>query len=172
MTERIYHVSTRADWDAARRSGTYTTSTAGRTLAQEGFIHAARRDQVAGVIARHYRDAGEPLVLLVVDPERLDAEVRTEAVGGETYPHVYGPLTPRAVVDVVPLRADGSSEGLLSLFVREAVVRMTAAVVVMTTAVLGAFAGASSGGWAGVAGLVVGAGVGAALVVGWRRLRR
>ena len=37
----IFHIATEADWDAARRSKQYTTSTLGRTLEQEGFIHAA-----------------------------------------------------------------------------------------------------------------------------------
>ncbi|MGN0065911.1 MAG: DUF952 domain-containing protein [Nocardioides sp.] len=182
MTERIYHVATRADWDAAKRAGAYTTSTVGRTLEQEGFIHASRREQVAGAFARYYLDAGEPLVLLVIDPSRLDAEVRQDAVGEETFPHVYGPITPGAVVDVVPLRPDGSSDSVLSLFVREAVVRMAVGVVVMTAAVLGAVIGGavanglvangSAGGWGNAAGLVLGTALGITAVAAWRRLRR
>ena len=47
----------------------------------------------------------EPLVLLVVETDLLDVPVVEEAVPGdaETYPHVYGPLDPDAVVEVVPL---------------------------------------------------------------------
>ena len=37
----IYHIATTADWDRAGRDGEYTTSTRGRTLAEEGFIHAS-----------------------------------------------------------------------------------------------------------------------------------
>ena len=105
--QRIYHIATRADWLEAMRSGTYTTSTAGRTLEEEGFIHASRREQVEGVFSRYYAEAGEPLVLLVIEPARLDSEVRVEAVGGDTYPHIYGPIIPDAVVDVRPLETNG-----------------------------------------------------------------
>ena len=104
MTEHIFHIATRADWDETLRTGTYTTSTVGRTLAEEGFIHASRREQVDGVFERYYRSLGQPLVLLTIDPARLtEAEVRVETVGDDTYPHVYGPINRDAVVDVVPL---------------------------------------------------------------------
>ena len=101
--EPIFHIATRADWEATLASGTYTTSTAGRTLADEGFIHASRREQVQGVFDRYYANAGEPLVLLTIDPARLESELRVEAVGDDTYPHIYGPIERQAVIDVVPL---------------------------------------------------------------------
>lgn len=103
---RIFHVATAADWQAAQASGRYTTSTRGRTLAEEGFIHAARADQWQDVRRRYYADVTEPLVLLVVDTDLLDAPVVTEpAVPGaaETFPHVYGVIEPAAVVSVQPL---------------------------------------------------------------------
>ena len=42
-------------------------------------------------------------MLLTIDPARLGAEVRVEPVGDDTYPHVYGPINRRAVVEVTPL---------------------------------------------------------------------
>src|SRR3954447_15573246 len=102
MTDHIFHLALARDWEAARRAGEYTVSTLGRTLAEEGFIHAARADQWAGVRERFYAEVAEPLLLLVTDPARLTAEVREEAVPGldETFPHVYGPLDLEAVVEV------------------------------------------------------------------------
>ena len=105
MAEAIVHVATAADWAAAQRDGAYTTSTHGRTLAEEGFIHASRPEQVRPVLDRWYADVGRPLVLLVVDPDRLTAEVRVEPVGDDTYPHVFGPIDPAAVVAVHPIDA-------------------------------------------------------------------
>ena len=49
VPERIFHIATAADWRRALGSGTYTTSTVGRTLDEEGFIHTSRRDQLPGV---------------------------------------------------------------------------------------------------------------------------
>ena len=100
---RIFHIATVNDWRTALASGSYTTSTRGRTLEQEGFLHASREDQTAGVWDRYYRDAGEPLILLTIDTDRLDVPWREDSVGGDTYPHVYGPLSPAAVVDVRPM---------------------------------------------------------------------
>lgn len=172
MSERIYHVATASDWRAARRSGSYETSTLGRTLAEEGFIHASRREQVAGVLERYYSGAGEPLVLLVIDPERLDSPVRVEQVGPETYPHVYGPIATRAVVSTVPLRADGSSEAVFTLFLREMMGRMLGALLVFTLMAGGAALGASFGD-AGtrLMGLCAGGALGIGVVLLWKRVR-
>jgi len=99
----IFHIATENDWAGAQQSGAYATSTRGRTLEDEGFLHAARRDQVAGVFDRYYADADEPLVLLTIDTDRLDVPWREDAVGDDTFPHIYGPLAPAAVTDTRPL---------------------------------------------------------------------
>lgn len=104
---RIFHIATLADWTAAQESGAYTTSTIGRTLDEEGFIHASRADQWEGVRAAFYAEVTEPLVLLEIDTELLlDTPVVEEepAPGaGVTFPHVYGAIAPAAVVAVTPL---------------------------------------------------------------------
>ncbi len=103
---RIFHIATLTDWAAAQRTGAYTTSTIGRTLAEEGFIHASRADQWEGVRVAFYAGVDEPLVLLEIDTDLLDAPVVEEepAPGaGVTFPHVYGAIAPSAVVAVTPL---------------------------------------------------------------------
>jgi uncharacterized protein (DUF952 family) len=130
--DRIFHIATAADWRRTLETGSYTTSTVGRTLEQEGFIHASRRDQVPGVFDRYYAGLGEHLVLLTIDPARLaEAEVRVEAVGDDSYPHVYGPINRSAVVDVVPLDRRGGAETLMSLWLKGMAVRMGVALAVM-----------------------------------------
>ncbi|MGE0794517.1 MAG: GNAT family N-acetyltransferase [Acidimicrobiia bacterium] len=67
----------------------------------DGFVHLSRPDQVhipAGLLYAGRDD----LVALVVEEDRLGPEVRVE--GG--FPHLYGPLTRDAVVDVVPFDHD------------------------------------------------------------------
>ena len=103
---RIYHLATAADWAQAQRDGAYTTSTRGVTLEQEGFIHASRADQWEGVRDRYYADLDEPLLLLEIDTDRLDVPVVEEPPAPgveETFPHIYGRLSPEAVVAVTPL---------------------------------------------------------------------
>jgi uncharacterized protein (DUF952 family) len=114
VADLIYHCSLVADWTAARAAGEYTVSTRGRSLAQEGFLHASYAGQVAGVLARFYADVTEPMVLLVIDPDRLTVPVVPESPPGasaddaEKFPHIYGPLAVDAVVDVRPLRRGDS----------------------------------------------------------------
>ena len=101
---RIYHIAVRADWERALTDGFYTRSSVDKTLAEEGFIHASQESQVARTADKFYRDVAGPLVLLVIDPGRLDAEVRYEEVPGAElpFPHIYGPLNTGAVLAAVP----------------------------------------------------------------------
>ncbi|MFF5481692.1 DUF952 domain-containing protein [Streptomyces sp. NPDC012935] len=108
MPEHTYilHITERSLWDEARARGTYEMSTRGRTLRDEGFIHCSTRAQlptVAGFLYGSY-DGPDELVVLVVDPARLDVPLKYEAPepGGEEFPHVYGPIPVNAVVDVEP----------------------------------------------------------------------
>jgi uncharacterized protein (DUF952 family) len=103
--EHIFHIATVADWETALATGAYRISTLGRTLDEEGFIHASRQGQVEGVRRAFYAGLTEPLVLLEIDPDRLDVELRVEVPAGaaEAFPHIYGPLPVGAVVGVRPL---------------------------------------------------------------------
>jgi uncharacterized protein (DUF952 family) len=104
---RIFHIATRGDWDQARAVGAYTRSSVGKTLAEEGFIHASQVSQVTRTANKFYRDVPGELLVLVIDPDLLHAEVRYEDVPGAElpFPHIYGPLNTDAVVEVLPLAA-------------------------------------------------------------------
>lgn len=100
---RIFHIATPDDWAEAQRTGGYTTSTRGRSLAEEGFLHAAFEHQWPLVQRRYYADVSTPLLLLEIETDRLTSPLVEEppAPGiDETYPHIYGPLNADAVVDV------------------------------------------------------------------------
>jgi uncharacterized protein (DUF952 family) len=102
---RIFHIATLADWKQAEASGgTYTTSTYGVPLAEAGFLHAARHEQVRGVLDRVYGDVTEPLLILEIETDLLGVPWREDDVDGESFPHIYGPLDTRAVVRWRPAR--------------------------------------------------------------------
>jgi uncharacterized protein (DUF952 family) len=70
----IYHITTRDASLLARQTGEYRTE----SLARDGFIHLSQLHQVLGVANAFY--AGQKdLVILVVDPNRLKAELKYEA---------------------------------------------------------------------------------------------
>ncbi|MFF0221130.1 DUF952 domain-containing protein [Streptomyces sp. NPDC004629] len=102
----ILHITERPLWEAARERGSYEMSTRGRTLREEGFVHFSTRAQLPRVAAFLYgaHDRPDDLVVLVVDPALLGVPVKYEAAepGGEEFPHVYGPVPVKAVVDVEP----------------------------------------------------------------------
>lgn len=102
----LFHLAEPAQWAAAQATGVYEWSTRGRTLVDEGFIHASTADQWPRVRAAFYADITGPLVLLHIDPTRLAVPIRWEVgnpATGERFPHLYGPLPVAAVVGTTEL---------------------------------------------------------------------
>jgi uncharacterized protein (DUF952 family) len=98
---RIYHLVPRAEWERTPDAPYRPAS-----LAAEGFIHCANADQVAWAANKFYAGAGD-LLVLTIDAARLTSPLRDEdAGGGESFPHIYGPLDRDVVVAAVPLTRD------------------------------------------------------------------
>jgi glutathione S-transferase len=113
--ETIFHLAMPDDWADAFLTGEYKMSTRGRTLDEEGFIHASTRDQIEATANRFYADVDQ-LVLLSIDPSKVPYEIKWEppAPGvDELFPHIYGPLAIGAVVrnDFWIHRIDASGVG-------------------------------------------------------------
>lgn len=104
----IIHLASNTNWLAALRSGEYSTD----SLSTEGFIHCSTESQIVDVANAFYHGQ-HGLVLLVLDPEMLTAQLKWEQpvhpnperaakVGNELFPHIYGPLNTSAVTRVIP----------------------------------------------------------------------
>lgn len=96
----IYHVTTAADWNAAKENGFYEAP----SLQDEGFIHCSQDHQVAGVLERYY--AGKTgLVKLVIDTDKLTSKYVFDWSPStqDTFPHVYGTINTDAVTEVISL---------------------------------------------------------------------
>lgn len=91
----ILHITHKQDWAGAQRKGFYSAP----SLETEGFIHCSTPAQVIPTAERFY--AGQHgLILLVIDAERVRAEIRYEAgtdKPDEMFPHVYGTINLDAV---------------------------------------------------------------------------
>lgn len=96
----ILHITTPDAWADAIARGAYTAD----SLETDGFIHCSEEQQVPWVLQRHF-SGRTGLLLLHIDPSRLDAEVKYENLEGgtELFPHVYGPIPVSAVVEVSPV---------------------------------------------------------------------
>ncbi|AMD87831.1 hypothetical protein AXF14_09860 [Actinomyces radicidentis] len=117
----ILHLALPEDWEAARATGTYTASTRGATIAQQGFMHASYdADQALRVHAFAY--AGRPdVVITELDVGALAAAgltVRAEPGDpsdpeSERFPHVYGGDVPIALMSVRPGGLEALRAGLV-----------------------------------------------------------
>ena len=95
----IFHITSRATWEAALGAGIYEAD----SLSTEGFIHCSTADQYVWVANQRFRGRRD-LVLLHIDPARLRSDVRYENLEGGTalFPHVYGAIPIGAVLNVTP----------------------------------------------------------------------
>ena len=102
----VFHFTEEEQWQQAQQAGAYTGSTRGATLAEVGFVHCSFAEQVERVAHYLYdADFAGRLVVLEIDTDRLDAEVKVENLDGgvELFPHIYGAIPVGAVVAVRPL---------------------------------------------------------------------
>ncbi len=91
----IYHVVSKTRWKTALAQGYYEAD----SLATDGFIHASKESQVAGVLDRYYQNQPD-LLLLHIDETKLEAELKYELAPSvnEEFPHIFGRLNTDAVI--------------------------------------------------------------------------
>lgn len=105
----IYHLVTESDFQTLSKGNTYIPA----LFEQDGFIHCtAEPDTLLAVANDYFSNVEEPIVVLVIDLLRLEADVKFEppapiAGGGEShlqegllFPHIYGPLNLDAVTGI------------------------------------------------------------------------
>lgn len=90
----IYHILRKADW-TEDMAAPYSPG----SLASQGFIHCCTEEQIPHVIKRWFKGAYD-LQILKIDPQLLTSKVVFENLedGKELFPHIYGPINPKAVI--------------------------------------------------------------------------
>ena len=96
----IYHVTTAAEWKAAKEKNYYESP----SLKTEGFIHCSGQHQVAGVLEKYFHGK-TGLVKLVIDTAKLTSNYLEEWSNSsmDTFPHIYGPINIDAVIDIIAI---------------------------------------------------------------------
>lgn len=89
MSDVVFKLVDRVEWEAARIAGAYAGSVV--DLA-DGYIHMSSATQLAETARRHY--AGRAgLLLVTVDLTVLGEALKWEASrGGDLFPHLFAPL--------------------------------------------------------------------------------
>lgn len=107
MSSKVYHITSRTEWQEAQAIGEYKP----KRFDREQFIHLSYNHQLLTVANRFYAEQNE-LVILVIDSSRIkDGLIEENLEGGiELYPHFYSVLPIDAVIDAIafPCNADGS----------------------------------------------------------------
>ncbi|UBF28501.1 DUF952 domain-containing protein [Kovacikia minuta CCNUW1] len=92
----ILHITARSHWQQAQQIGVYRPD----SLSSEGFIHCSTPAQVVRTANAFF--AGQSgLLLLCIEPEFVQPEIRYETADGDQFPHIYGALNLDAVTQVV-----------------------------------------------------------------------
>ncbi|WP_430867162.1 DUF952 domain-containing protein [Demequina aurantiaca] len=108
--EYYYHLALAEHWPPLPGQQ-YERSSVDSTLQEEGFIHLSRASQVRHVAEKFYKGRDDVL-MLTIDPALLDSRVEfeTSPEHEQPFPHLFGPLLPRAVIhtDIVHLDEDGA----------------------------------------------------------------
>jgi uncharacterized protein (DUF952 family) len=91
----LYHITPRSQWQQAQKLGRYCPE----SLEIEGFIHCSTQSQVLATANRFFKGQTD-LLLLGIDPDRVQLEIRYELADDNLFPHLYGPLNLDAIVQV------------------------------------------------------------------------
>ncbi len=99
----IYKICPEALWREAEAAGVFRGAAVDLT---DGFIHFSTAEQLRETAAKHF--AGQrDLLLVAFDDARLGEGLRYEpSRGGALFPHLYGPLDPKAARWIAPLESD------------------------------------------------------------------
>lgn len=95
----IIHCLKEATWERYKDKSYYGEA----YLELDGFIHCSEVSTYPRVVS-NFKDIKENLVILMIDTEKVEAEIKWEDGGncGVAYPHIYGLLNTDAVVGVLP----------------------------------------------------------------------
>jgi len=101
----VYKICPAGMWREAKAAGVFRGS--GVDLS-DGYIHFSTGETVKDTAAKYFSGQTD-LVLVAFDDLALGPELRYEpARGGTLFPHLYGPLDPKAALWVKPLPLDGA----------------------------------------------------------------
>jgi uncharacterized protein (DUF952 family) len=101
----VFHIALAAEFAEA------TTAYRPGRFDRDGFIHCSTAGQVMKVLRARFAGRSD-LVLLRIDPELVEREVRFENLEGgeELFPHIYGELDLGAITGIEGLVLDANGE--------------------------------------------------------------
>lgn len=97
----ILHVTTEKEWRACANMNSFAPA----SFESLGFIHACSSQQLSGVLQRYFAGQTDLLLLYILE-EKLTCQLKYEqATGNELFPHIYGRIDKKAIIQVKDLKA-------------------------------------------------------------------
>lgn len=93
----IIHSVNKEEFDKEIESGQYGRA----SLDKCGFIHCSDLDTYH-LVAPNFKDDYRDRLVLVIDTDRVNHEIKWEDGGGLDFPHIYGLLDKKAIVGIYP----------------------------------------------------------------------
>lgn len=95
MNNIIYHVVTPDYWQQFSAKVDYVPP----TFEEEGFIHCCTKAQINYVLTTYFVGVTE-ILLLKIDANLLESELKIEPANGQYFPHIYGAINKAAIIDI------------------------------------------------------------------------
>ena len=92
----IHHITRRQVWEEAQIIGSYRAD----SLLTEGFIHCSTATQVLKTADRFFKNQ-TGLIILYINVNKVESEVKYELAVNELFPHIYGALNIDAVYQII-----------------------------------------------------------------------
>ena len=94
----LFTLIRKADWKAFTSTGVF----APQELEDQGYIRCIQDAQLEDY-ANSQCEKNEDLLLVVIDPLRIQTPLKEENIDGNTYPNIYGSLSMDAIIDKISL---------------------------------------------------------------------
>lgn len=94
----IFHMLPTASWQAQQSNQPYRCE----SLESEGFIHCTGEpERLLAVANRWYKNLPGDWLILCIEDENVEAEIRWEENHGHIFPHIYGPINLDAITEII-----------------------------------------------------------------------
>ncbi len=107
----LFTLTTKSEWKTFSASGTVQPE----SLKERGYIRCFHGSQIEKA-ANDLVDSEEEILLIVIDPLRIQVPLKNEKIEGEIYPNLYGAFSIDAVIDRIVLKK--SKKGIFSVKVK------------------------------------------------------
>lgn len=107
----LFTLITKPEWKQISSNGKFESE----TFKEDGFIRCYHGSQIEKAANESFKNENE-LLLIVIDPLRIQVPLKNERIGSETFPNLYGVFSIDAIIDRINLKR--SKKGIFSVLVK------------------------------------------------------